>query len=216
MEKKISILKFSVVDGKKTAKSVSFKMDVNKMLRYDSEDAVKRQIRDYAEGLKLMSAADLAEAKFDWREFFEAWREAKIDAEKASEKYLTRVTPANITALRQHDVFVFGSNVLGQHGGGAARYAYEHFGAEWGNGEGMQGQAYAIPSMEGLASLQAAVARFVEYAKAHPSKCFLVTPIGCGIAGYVPKQIAPMFHPCMELENVYLPSAFWNELGILI
>ena len=124
----------------------------------------------------------------------------------------TRIIPSKIYSLAQNEVFVFGSNALGMHHGGAARVAYNEFGAEWGNGEGLQGQSYAIPTMEGEHSTMLAVNRFTDYAKEHPEQKFLVTPIGCGIAGYSPEEIAPMFKEAAALENVYLPISFWKVL----
>ena len=124
----------------------------------------------------------------------------------------TRIIPSEIYSLAQNEVFVFGSNALGMHHGGAARVAYNEFGAEWGNGEGLQGQSYAIPTMEGEHSTMLAVNRFTDYAKEHPELKFLVTPIGCGIAGYSPEEIAPMFKEAAALENVYLPICFWKVL----
>ena len=123
-----------------------------------------------------------------------------------------RVTPALITELKENEIFVFGSNIHGMHGGGAARIAHMKFGAEMGNGEGLQGQSYALPTMEGLENTKKAVDNFIECAKAHRELTFLVTPVGCGIAGYTPEEIAPMFQPATELENVYLPSSFWKIL----
>lgn len=96
--------------------------------------------------------------------------------------------------------------------GGAARVAMERFGAVWGVGEGLQGQSYAIPTMEGLESTRAAVLRFIDYARNHPELTFLVTPIGCGIAGYTPSDIAPMFHSALSLANIWLPDSFWEVL----
>ncbi len=106
------------------------------------------------------------------------------------------------------EIFVFGSNARGMHAGGAARFALDHFGAEWGVGEGLQGQSYAIPTMEGLDSLKLAVDRFIAFAKQHPEYKFLVTPIGCGIAGYRESQIGPMFAHAAVFPNVYLPASF--------
>ena len=119
-----------------------------------------------------------------------------------------RITPEHISILQPGQIFVFGSNQQGHHVGGAARYALDHFGAEWGNGEGLQGRSYAIPTMEGLLSTRQAVERFVVFAKAHPELTFLVTPIGCGIAGYTPREIAPFFADARSLPNVYLPASF--------
>ena len=132
------------------------------------------------------------------------------EGEKGS--HSARVTPSMVNVLGENEIFVFGSNAQGMHHGGAARVAYDKFGAEWGNGEGLQGHTYALPTMEGVKSTQAAVGRFIEYAKEHPELKFLVTPVGCGIAGYTPQQIAPMFKEAISLENVYLPVSFWKIL----
>ena len=123
-----------------------------------------------------------------------------------------RVTPSRIIDLAPGDVFVFGSNLHGFHEGGAARYAMNHFGAEWGNAEGMQGQSYAIPTMEGIIIMKSAIERFTEFVRENPQLNFYVTPIGCGIAGYTPAEIAPMFVKAAYSENVYLPVSFWHEI----
>ena len=128
------------------------------------------------------------------------------------EPITNRTTPNLITALNPGEIFVFGSNAQGMHAGGAARFALEHFGAEWGVGEGMQGRSYAIPTMEGLDSLKLAVDRFVAVAGQHPEYKFLVTPIGCGIAGYRESQIGPLFAQAVGLPNVFLPGGFWEVL----
>ena len=123
-----------------------------------------------------------------------------------------RITPSMINVLEPNEIFVFGSNIQGMHMGGAARVAYNEFGAEWGNGEGLQGHSYALPTMEGDDCTKKAVVHFFECAKGHPELKFFVTPVGCGIAGYVPEDIAPMFKDAAELENVYLPVSFWKVL----
>lgn len=124
----------------------------------------------------------------------------------------TRIIPSVIYSLAPNEIFVFGSNALGMHHAGAARVAYNEFGAEWGNGEGLQGQSYSIPTMEGEHNTKLAIMRFTQYAKEHPELQFLVTPVGCGIAGYTPEEIAPMFKDAAYLENVYLPISFWKVL----
>ena len=124
----------------------------------------------------------------------------------------TRVTPSQIYTLEANEIFVFGSNIHGMHMGGAARVAYNEFGAEWGNGEGLQGKAYALPTMEGFDSTKRAVEHFTICAKEHPELKFLVTLVGCGIAGYTPDEIAPMFIQAAHLENVYLPISFWKVI----
>ena len=126
----------------------------------------------------------------------------------------TRIIPSVIYSLAPNEIFVFGSNALGMHHAGAARVAYNEFGAEWGNGEGLQGQSYSIPTMEGEHNTKLAIMRFTQYAKDHPELTFLVTPVGCGIAGYTPEEIAPMFKDAAYLENVYLPISFWKVLMI--
>ncbi len=131
-----------------------------------------------------------------------------VSQKPAARTLQARITPHHIAQLKPNEVFVFGSNAQGMHYGGAAAFAVAHFGAVMGNGEGMQGQTYAIPTMEGLDNLRPAVERFIEFAKAHTEQIFLVTPIGCGIAGYEPEDIAPMFAEALSLANVYLPHSF--------
>ncbi len=126
----------------------------------------------------------------------------------------SRITPQYITTLNDGEIFVFGSNKEGMHGGGTARIAYEEFGAKWGEGIGMTGRCYAIPTMDGSIDLiQKHVDDFIAYAKSHPESTFLVTPIGCGIAGWKVSQIAPLFRKATDLKNVTLPESFWQLLS---
>ena len=128
-------------------------------------------------------------------------------------KHTCGVTPEHITKLADNEVFVFGSNLQGYHGGGAARAALNHFGAVWGVGVGMQGQSYAIPTMQGpVETIKPYVDQFIEYATAHPELHFLVTPIGCGIAGFHHSEIAPLFKKTMSMCNVSLPKSFIEHL----
>lgn len=121
----------------------------------------------------------------------------------------TRFTPDFITELKENEIFVFGSNLEGMHGGGAARLAYNKFGALWGQGVGLQGQSYGIPTMHGgVEAIKPYVDEFIEFAKSHPELTFLVTRIGCGIAGFRDEEIAPLFKECIEMENVCLPKSF--------
>ena len=125
-----------------------------------------------------------------------------------------RVTPDFITSLKPNEVFVFGSNLAGMHGGGAARIANLYFGAVMGNGDGIQGQSYAIPTMQGgVDTIRPYVDKFIAYAKQHPDRHFLVTRIGCGIAGFSPDEIAPLFSAAAAVENISLPDDFWEEIG---
>ena len=123
-----------------------------------------------------------------------------------------RIASDRISDLGENEIFVFGSNIQGAHGGGAAWYAHKKFGAKWGVGEGLTGRTYALPTMEGDASLKKAVEHFIACAKAHPELTFLVTAVGCGIAGYTPAEVAPLFREATTLENVYLPQVFWEGM----
>lgn len=130
-----------------------------------------------------------------------------------SSRYM-RVTPDNITSLKPNEIFVFGSNLAGMHGGGSARTARLYFGAVLGMGDGAQGQSYAIPTMQGgVDTIVPYVDKFIAYAKRHADQTFLVTPIGCGIAGFTPADIAPLFEEAAHMENIHLPQCFWEELG---
>lgn len=127
------------------------------------------------------------------------------------EKYLSaeRITPDCITKLEENEVFVFGSNLEGMHGGGAARVAYKSFGAVWGQGVGLQGQSYAIPTMQGgVETIRPYVDEFIQFAKDHQELTFLVTRIGCGIAGFTDAQIAPLFANAHDVENIVLPEGW--------
>ena len=120
-----------------------------------------------------------------------------------------RVTPEHITSLQPNEIFVFGSNLEGAHGGGAAAFALKHFGAIWGQGVGLQGNSYGIPTMHGgVNDIKPYVDEFIDFAQAHPTLHFLVTRIGCGIAGFHDEEIAPLFAPAIDIENTWLPESF--------
>ena len=124
-----------------------------------------------------------------------------------------RIASNRIVTLQPNEIFVFGSNLEGQHAGGAAYLAYKRVGAIWGQGVGLQGQSYAIPTMQGgVETIKPYVDEFIEFAEQHPSKTFLVTEIGCGIAGFTVGEIAPLFEQAKEVENIYLPQRFWEVL----
>ena len=123
-----------------------------------------------------------------------------------------RITSEFIVQLDKKEIFVFGSNLAGMHGGGAAYIAHEKFGAEWGVGVGRTGQCYAIPTMQGgVETIRPYVDEFIQYAQQHPDLIFLVTRIGCGIAGFTDQQIAPLFKLAKDFENVAFPAG-WREL----
>lgn len=124
-----------------------------------------------------------------------------------------RITPHEILSLKENEIFVFGSNLAGMHAGGAALTAL-HWGAKIGQGIGLQGQTYAIPTMQGgVESIRQYVDEFIEFAKAHKDLIFLETRIGCGIAGYTDIQIAPLFREALGVENIYLPRSFASILS---
>lgn len=123
--------------------------------------------------------------------------------------YNREYTPERITELKPNEIFVFGSNLAGSHGGGAARLACNRFGAIWGQGVGLQGQSYAIPTMQGgVETIEPYVEQFIDFAFRHREYKFLVTRIGCGIAGFTPYEIAPLFLKVIDLLNVILPKDF--------
>lgn len=120
-----------------------------------------------------------------------------------------RTTPEFITELQQGEIFVFGSNLSGMHGGGAALVAYRKFGAVWGQGVGLQGQSYGIPTMQGgVETIRPYVDEFIQFAEEHPELTFLVTRIGCGIAGFTDDEISPLFKKAHSIENIVLPEGW--------
>ena len=127
-------------------------------------------------------------------------------------EFSQRMTPDRIDHLQDGQIFVFGSNPMGNHNGGAACDALLYFGAVMGQGEGLQGWSYAIPSTDGMDSLAKHVRTFIDFANRHPELTFLVTRIGCGVAGYTDQEVAPLFAGVVDMENVWLPKEFWVEL----
>jgi len=123
-----------------------------------------------------------------------------------------KYTPEIITGLNQNQVFVFGSNLAGKHNGGGARVALEKFGAIYGQAFGIQGQSYAIPTLGfnfekiSLEEIRLYIDLFFNYAFNHPQYEFLVTKIGCGIAGYDILEIAPLL--LNPFKNIILPKEF--------
>ena len=141
-------------------------------------------------------------------------QEASMVEERPKSSYIHRVTPPVIHTLHHNEVFVFGSDLRGLHCGGTAYQALRSFGAQLGKGVGPQGQCYAIPTIVGgLSNIEPYVNEFHTYASAHPQQTFLVTPIGCGVAGFTPGDIAPMFAWAKNQENVYLPKEFWSTIS---
>ncbi len=124
---------------------------------------------------------------------------------KLRPKYVSGI----IDKLAKDEIFVFGSNLEGYHGGGAAHLAFKKFGAVWGQGVGLHGQSYAIPTMHGgVSAIKPYVDDFIAFARAHTELYFYVTRIGCGIAGFKDSDIAPLFADAANMENVALPRSF--------
>ena len=124
-----------------------------------------------------------------------------------------RISSKWITTLAENEIFVFGSNLQGFHGGGAARIAHQHFGAVLGQGVGLHGKTYAIPTMQGgVETIKPYVDDFLTFAKNRKDLQFLVTEIGCGIAGFTVAEMAPLFRKAIDedMENVYLPESFYE------
>jgi len=123
------------------------------------------------------------------------------------------ITPDWIEDLKLNEVFTFGSNEAGRHGAGAAKQALR-FGARYGQGFGLAGQTFAIPTMDKniiklpLEKVEDYVERFIQFASYHPEKIFLVTAVGCGLAGFSVEEIAPLFWGCQDTKNICLPKAF--------
>lgn len=129
-------------------------------------------------------------------------------------QYNCSITPPDIQKLLPHEIFVFGSNLAGIHGAGAARTAYEKFGARMGKGTGRYGNSYALPT-KGYNIATLSLNKIAFYIDAlhyditvNPELTFLITEIGCGLAGYTPKDIAPLFKDFIQLNNCALPKSF--------
>lgn len=133
-------------------------------------------------------------------------------------------TPENITKLKPNEIFVFGSNTLGQHYGGAAKIAHEKFGAIWGVAEGLSGQTYAIPTIDFItwkpisrSFLLLCMIRFLRFVRRNPEKKFYLTKIGCGIAGWDVEEVKEILHDAFEeegvviLNNLIVPKEFLNK-----
>ncbi len=131
---------------------------------------------------------------------------------------IKRITSENIVSLEENEIFVFGSDILGRHLKGAAKTALG-WGAKLGQGNGLQGRTYGIPTKARnitktltIKEIKPFVDEFIEFAKLNKHLVFLVTEIGCGLAGLKPKQIAPLFKEAVHVSNIHLPSRFWHKL----
>lgn len=202
------------IDVEKTSRSLG----INSYMEFlQTEDSMKemfecerRSQRAYLKKISYLRRSKL------FSEACENFREHLLSL--MNDNYYTeceRVAPDFVRNLEPNEIFVFGSNINGQHCGGAAGHALSRFGAIMGKAEGIQGQSYAIPSVgNSLADLRKCIERFTEYAVQHPEKNFLLSAIGCGNAGYSPGQIAPLFKQAYEFGNVYVPATFFPYIAI--
>lgn len=133
------------------------------------------------------------------------------------EKHLCGITLENIKELEHNQIFVYGSNLAGVNGAGAAKQAQIYFGAIHGKGTGLNGKSYALPTKNyyiatlGLKFIEIYVDDLLQYIHNNPNKHFLITKIGCGLAGYEIKEIAPLFKNFLNIKNCSLPIEFINH-----
>ncbi len=196
------------IDVERTAKGMGIdsfvKFEQTDQGMYDMFEKERLSRRAYSEKRRYMQHMDV------FSDMSTADREEALGA--MNDNYFVdkeRVAPDFIKSLNPNEVLVFGSNVSGQHNGGAAMYALNHFGAIEGQAEGIQGHCYAIPTHGNtFGGLKKAIARFTDYVVMHPRKRFMLTAVGCGEAGYSVEQIAPLFRQAYSFGNVYVPKAF--------
>ena len=132
---------------------------------------------------------------------------------------IERTTPENINSLAENQIFVFGSNLSGRHGKGAAKTAL-WWGAKWGQAKGLQGRTYGIPTKDAsirrtltIEEIKPFVDEFIAFAKANENLIFLVTEIGTGLANHKKKNIAPLFKEAITCNNIFLSKDFWFILN---
>ena len=200
------------------AASASLNID-NHMSFVDDEAGMKvawekeRKSKMQMFGRMSMACPTTASMTMEERKLFRSKQNRETKNYRDMAEFQHRITPERITQLDKNEIFVFGSNLAGMHAGGAARQAVDRFGAVMGQGVGLQGQSYAIPTMQGgVHTIQPYVDEFLRFADCHPEMTFLVTRIGCGIAGFTPADIAPLFAGAVGLPNVHLPLDFWQEI----
>lgn len=165
------------------------------------------------EAIRALHTRDYHE-EYGWEKLFEYTTTVDADVEETDYKYIRKwCTPNKVTSLKPDQIFVYGSNLEGNNGGGAARDAQDLFGAKHGIGVGRNGRCYAIPTMDGsVEAIKLYVDDFIKYASEHKELEFLLTPIGCGIAGYTPNQIAPLFKEGLKYGNIVFPKSFIDVL----
>lgn len=202
---------FSYMGSEHDVREVAELLSIDNVMEFEHDSAGASNIWQREKAAKC-SYFNLVASEYDPGEDWESKKERRRRYNK--EYYRFRMTPSRIDALEPNEIYVFGSRKDGFHNAGTAKIAEQYFGAKIGQGEGLQGQSYAIPTTTSLEQIKQAVHRFCKYAKEHQEFRFLVTRVGCGAAGYNPSEIAPLFREAIELENVFLPQEFWKILGL--
>lgn len=206
------------IDAKQTAQS----LNIDSSLQFEQSDRGMKQMWARERIAKMQHFMDLELDERNARKMNSlSEEESRLfrikQRKKHNENFFghSHTTPQHIMELLDNEVFVFGSNINGDHNGGASAFAVNNFGAVMGQAEGMQGKSYAIPTVgSSLNQLHQSVGRFLEYVKTHPDKKFYVTAIGCGSAGLTPSLVAPSFEPVVtqNISNVWLPAEFWDVI----
>ncbi len=211
---------FTYIGANQDVKAVSDSLSIDNHMEFNYDDEGMRAAWDKERKAKIMMFSrfsmeedEVAGMSPKERKLYRASHHKAFKNYRDMDEFKNRITPDHIHSLRDNEIFVFGSNLQGMHAGGAARVAHTKFGAVMGQGTGLQGQSYAIPTMEGgVNTIAPFVNEFLQFADAHPELTFLVTRIGCGIAGFTPSQIAPLFANAINIPNIHLPLDFWKEL----
>ena len=211
---------FAYIGTNQDVEAVSASLNIDNHMTFEDDDAGMRKAWEKERKSKMVMYGRLSMEAMAMPCMGAAERKLyRAQANKANRNYRElsefqdRITPERITKLNPNEIFVFGSNLAGMHAGGAARIAKDKFGAIMGQGVGLQGQSYAIPTMQGgVNTIMPYVEEFIRFADSHPEMTFLVTRIGCGVAGFTPQEIAPLFAGAVGIPNIHLPLDFWKEL----
>ena len=211
---------FAYIGTNQDVRATSASLSIDNHMEFRDDEAGMREAWEKERKAKMSMFSRFSMGFAATSSMTSAERKAYRSRENRSSKnyheigeFRNRVTPEHINSLKGNEIFVFGSNLAGMHAGGAARIAVEKFGAIMGQGVGLQGQSYAIPTMQGGPdTILPYVEEFIRFADMHPELTFLVTKIGCGIAGFTPREIAPLFAGAINVQNIHLPMDFWREL----
>jgi hypothetical protein len=211
---------FAYIGTNQDVAATSASLSIDNHMAFEDDDAGMRQAWERERKAKMSMFSRFSMGFATTSSMSREERKAYRSQENRSSKHFHemgefshRITPEFIKSLGPNEIFVFGSNLAGMHAGGAARIAVEKFGAIMGQGVGLQGQSYAIPTMQGgTDTILPYVEKFIRFADMHPELTFLVTKIGCGIAGFTPSEIAPLFAGAINVPNIHLPQDFWAEL----